>query len=431
MGRYVKVTVSAEGLFAVAQRSWSTIGIVGRAIGSNFTVDTAYLIKSPTEAKDLFDESSALYQSILLAFQNGATEIWAIPTAVTAETPEPFAGDGNTKEFTLSKIPTQPIDSVTINAVPQVEGTDFTVDYGNSKIIFNTAPPSGSPAGDIIVGYSTHSTVQFQSALTVLEDYDVQLVCGAMIFDSLLFDDLLNHTVAMEPTKPRMGIYMLKNGETTLTLASLLASKLSILIAHKSLKDVSAACIGRIASLRPWESLTLKDVGGLEQTSKFTNTEIAAFDGAFIVTMLDPPLLTGIAVVFSNGWNLDPTRTLGFIDQVRVVHYLPSILELGLTNPNVIGKMRMNRAGLRQLNSFIASLLNPQVSAGAIDNYTIINPALNLFEKQNPDAADLDAIENLQATRSLSGAYQIQVQVVYAGAIEFISMELELTGGVA
>jgi hypothetical protein len=430
MGRYINVTVSAEGLFAVAPQSWSTIGIVGRAIGSNFTVNTAYLIKSPTEAKDLFDESSALYQSILLAFQNGATEIWAVPADVGAETPENFAGDGNTKEFTLLKSPAQPLDGVTINSVPQVEGVDFTVDYGNGKVTFETAPPSGSPAGDIVVSYSTHSTIQLSAALTVLEDFRVQLVCGAMIFDSALLAEIRDHVIAMEATKPRMGVYMLKNGETSVTLATTLASKLNVLIAHKSLKDVAAACIGRIASLRPWESLTLKSVEGLEQIEKFTNTEVAAFDAVFIVTMLDPPLLTGIAVVFSNGWNLDPARTLGFIDQVRVVHYITGILEFGLTNPNVIGKMRMNRAGLRQLNAFIASLLNPQVKAEAIDNYVIVNPALNLFEKPNPDSADIAEIEALQASRRLNGAYQIQIKIIYSGAIEFISIELELRGGI-
>ncbi len=431
MGRYIKVTVSTEGLFAVAQRSWSIIGVVGRALGSNFTVNTAYLIKTPTEAKDLFGANSALYKSILLAFSNGATDIWAVPAAVTEETPEAFAGDGDTTEFTLSKLPTQAIDEVTINAVVQVEGTDFTVDYSNSKIIFAVAPPTGSPAGDIIVTYSTHSTVQLEAALTEMENHDVNLIFGAMIFDSTLLVVIKAHVDAMEATSSRMGIYMLKNGETTVTLATTLQSELSILIAHKSLKDAAAACTGRIASLRPWDSLTLKDVGDLEQSSKFTNTEVAAFDAVFIVTMLDPPLLTGIAVVFSNAWTLDAARTLGFIDQVRVIHYITSILELGLTNPNVIGKMKMNRSGLRQLNAFTASLLNPQLNVGAIDNYSIVNPALNLFEKPNPDAADISAIQSLQASRRLNGAYKLQIQVIYAGAIEFISMELELTGGVA
>lgn len=429
MGRYINVTVSAEGLFQVAQRSWGRIGIVGRKLGSNSVINTAYLIKSPTEAKDLFGAESPLYKSILLAFQNGATEIYAIPADTSAETPETFSGDGNTVEFSLTEFPVMPLDSVQISSVPKEEGVDFEVDYGNKKIIFFTAPAVGT--NNIVINYSSHSTTNIQNALTELENWDVQIVCGANIYDDVLLEDISDHVIAMEATSPRIGVYHLKNGETTLTLATTLASKLNILIAHKSLNDVAAACAGKIASLRPWESLTLKPVEGLEQSGKFTNTEIAAFDGAFIVTMFDPPLLTGTAVVFSNGWNLDPLRTLGFIDQVRVIHYLTSILELGLTNPNVIGKMRMNRAGLRQLNAFIASLLNPQVNAGAIDAFTIFNPALNLFEKQNPDASDIAAITSLQASRTLSGAYQIQVQVVYAGAIEFISLELELTGGVA
>ena len=115
MGRYLSVTISTEGLYRVGSRSFGTVGIVGHGVGAGFSVDTAYTIRSPAEAATLFGATSALYQSILLLFSNGATEVIAVPAAATAEgASEDFNGDGSTTEFTITKIPVQPIDQVEI-----------------------------------------------------------------------------------------------------------------------------------------------------------------------------------------------------------------------------------------------------------------------------------------------------------------------------
>ena len=428
MGRYVKVVIDTTGLYKVGARGWSDVGIVGCGVGSGFTVNTAYVIRSPLDAKTLFGETSALYKSILLLFSNGASKVIAVPADVAEQTPETFSGDDSETEFTLSGIPAQPMGAVTISAVPQVEGTDFYVDYGNGKVIFYTAPAIG--VNNISITYSLHTSVQLNSALSEMENQNVQLLVGAMIFDAALIGNLKTHCDTMKTVNALIGVFMLKYGETTVTLATTLASECSILLGHKSLKDPAAALCGVIAGLRPWKDLTMKYVSDTEQSGVFSNTEQTAFDDAQIIHLFDPPKLTGSSVVVSLGTTLDDTATLIFIDQVRVAHHIAGVLEFGLTNPNVIGAMKMNRNGLRELNAYITSLLNPWVKAGEIDNFTINNPALTLFEIDEPTAPDISNMAALQSSRKLNGAYVCGAEVVYSGTIIYIEFNLSLVGGV-
>jgi len=428
MGRYLQIAISTDGLYTVGSRSWGNVGIVGRGIGAGFTANEAYTIRSPADAETLFGITSSLYKSILLLFENGATKVIAVAAEVTADSQELFNGDGSTKVFTVTEIPVQPLDTVAVDAGAKTEGIDFTVDYGNKQIIFVVAPPAGTD--NVAIDYSRHSVAHIQAGLAALTTEDVQIMVLAQTYETTLLSELKTHCVATESTSPRRGYYMLPNGSTTLTLATTLASYLSTLIAHKSLKDAAAGCAGKVASLAPWKDLTMKTVSGLQQSGRFTQSEIDAFDEVFIVTMFDPPKLTGTAVVFSTGWTIDDTAAFQFIDQIRVAFHLTGVLDYGLTNPNIIGELKMNRSGLQQLDTYMRSLLTPWVNAGEIDNYVIDNPALRLFELTEPEASEVAAMAALQAARRVEGAYQVGVQLIYSGTIIFLKMNVSLTGGV-
>ena len=431
MGRYVTVVISTEGAYQVGSRGWGDIGMIGRSVATGVgagELNTAYVITSPSDAQTLFGGDSALYNSILLAFDNGATKVLAVPTDVTEQLPETFNGDDSTTEFELTSIPTQPIDEVTLGGVPQTEGVDFYVDYGNKTIIFYDAPITG--VDNVSITYSIHELTDIQDALDVLAEKDVQITVGSMIFDSAYLSEIKDYVIAATEL-PRIGVYMLKNGETAVTLAATLESEKSILIAHKSYKDVASAVAGRIAGFEPWTDLTAKDIKGIEQGDRaFTNTEIAAFDAVHIITMYDPPKFSGSAERISTGWTLDPSGSLIFIDQIRTILHLAGVIDFGLNNPNIIGSLRMNRSGLRELNVYIAGLLNPYVRSGAIERYEIRNPALDLFSKAEFTDEDIAEIQNLQASRRLEGTYVIEIKFIYSGTIIFIGVKAFLTGGV-
>lgn len=424
--RYVKAIVSTEGGASVAQQSYSNIGLVGRALGSGFTVDTKYQIDNPRTAKDLFGVESALYKSILHLFENGATTVYAVPADVTSETQVTKSGDDNTVEFDIGDIPSQPLDSVTIASVPQVEGTDFIVDYGNGKITFTTAPPTGTD--NIAIDFSKHTVAQIQSALSILElKKNIQIVLGAMMFESTLLSEIKDHAdtmLAVGARGARMAVFMLKKGETTTTLATTLAGYKNILIAHNSLEDVASILAGRIAGLRPWDSLIKRSLEGLNQTLSFTPTEQGNFDDEQIIFTYEDNL----GFVVSTAFTLDSTGNLLRIDRVRTLLYIAAQLEASLDSINVIGTLRMNLNGLSELNSYIESVLQPFVNIGAINSFTIDNPAYTLFSKTDPTQADQAAKSALQITPRLEGTYVILIGLNYSGTMEYIELNVSLSG---
>jgi len=79
---------------------------------------------------------------------NGTKYIKAVATQQ-----DTFDGDGSTKEFALTYDDIlHGSVTVTVDNDEKTEGTDYTVDYEAGKIIFGTAPASGT--GNIVVDYS-------------------------------------------------------------------------------------------------------------------------------------------------------------------------------------------------------------------------------------------------------------------------------------
>ena len=428
--KYVNANINTEGLFRTSTVPYGIIGMVGKMTSEgSASIGQTYLVRSPNSAKDLFGIKSALYESIAIAFQNGASQIYAVPADVSVETlDETFSGDESTTEFTLANQPAQPLESVTIDTTPQVEGIDFDVDYGNKKIIFTSAPETG--VNNISVDYNQHSISDIETALGLLEQKQVNIIIGALINDETLLEAIYDHVITQTDLE-RIGVYMLKNGETATTFADIIASSKSVLIAHKSLnKDVASAFAGRIAGLRPWESLTMKPLVGIQQGDRaFSPTEFQAFDNKQINVSVDPPKLTGSGEVVSIGWTLDDTGTLVFIDQVRIALFIGEVLEVGLTNPSIIGKLPINRTGLKELDTKASAILQPWQNVGAFDRFTLVNSARVLFELTNPTPEEITARANLQASRNLSDPYAYGVEIVYAGKIIYIQVELSLIGG--
>jgi len=424
MGRYVQVDAVAEGTSRQPTPSYGNIGIVGRGIGSGFTVDQAYSIRDPNDAKVLFDSTSALYNSILTAFTNGASRVFAVPAAVTAATQETFSGTGSQTEFVLAAIPAPPMDGVTVDAAAQVEGTDFIVDYGNKTLIFTEAPALGTD--NIEVDYSSHTATQVEDALVALEQLDVQFVFGAMLFDSALLSEIDSHIDAMASTAfPRRGVYQLAKGETSTTLATTLVGERNILGAHQTYDDFAAAMSGAMAGYKPWESLTKKPII-ITQTERFTQTEIDAFDAAQIVHAFP---LTGSQIVFSTGVCLDSTGNFYWIDIGRVLDYFRVFLEAAAQSAPIIGVIRITRAGMRELDNYLAGLLNPYVRSGVLQAFEINNRARTLLEIVDPDASEIAEIQALQSSRRLEDPYHTTIKLFYAGSPDFLEIELVITTG--
>ncbi len=277
----------------------------------------------------------------------------------------------------------------------------------------------------------------------------INIVCLSKTTDAQSITDLKDHVEQASPndaggggTRPRIGVAMLpkegwKNGtgKPSQKLADFgidWTSSRMALIAHKSDDDVAAAAAGVIARYDPWISLTMKSVTGISQTESFTDSEMAVWldpeaQGivqARVNPIVDPEFLAGAGLVMGESYTADGTGQRLYIDIVRTIDDLAFRLKAHLTNPNVIGTMRINRPGLTGLRTVVAALLDSRVAVGEIDSYSIDIPLLGILQKDPAQRTpeETQQINTVQNSRRL----EFSVSVDYAGAIHYLIVTLKL-----
>ena len=162
-------------------------------------------------------------------------------------TSETFSGDAVETEFTVSNTDLLCINTVTISAVAQVKYQDYDIDLVNNKIVFKSAPASGSD--NIAVNYdyntSTKSWIYVSEARprTKLVRTDFPLVTVAPITGSSSFmgfnsdKNLSEQTFQVDiVTREKLvatDYVVVKNDGTTTTVSeSVQGNKLAQLIAR-------------------------------------------------------------------------------------------------------------------------------------------------------------------------------------------------------
>jgi hypothetical protein len=260
---------------------------------------------------------------------------------------------------------------------------------------------------------------------------------------------LRDHVEAASPndaggggTRPRIGVAMLPregwetrgpNPRPSLSLADFginWTSSRMVLIAHRSRDDVAAAVAGLIARYDPWISLTMKPLTGINQTETFTDAQVLTFIDpesqglaqARINPIIDPEFLAGAGLVMGESYTADGTGQRLYVDIVRTLDDLVFRLRAHLTNPTIIGTLRVNRPGLTGLSTVVAALLDSRVAVGEIDSYTVDIPLLGILMKDPAQrtAAEVQQINNVQNSRRL----EFSVSVDYAGAIHYLVVTL-------
>lgn len=280
-------------------------------------------------------------------------------------------------------------------------------------------------------------------------DRQINIVVLANNTDAAAIGDLREHVEAASPndaggggTRPRIGVAMLppegwtSNGGNPQPSQQLSdfgidwTSSRMVLVAHKSQDDVAAAVAGRISRYDPWISLTMKEVTGISQTDKFSDSEIAVWVDpeaqgiaqARVNPIIDPEFLPGAGLVMGESYTADGTGQRLYIDIVRTIDDIAFRLKANLTNPNVIGTMRVNRVGLTGLRTLVSAQLDARVAAGEIDSYTVDIPLLALLQKDPAQrtAEETQQINDVQNSRRL----EFSVSVDYAGAIHYLIVTL-------
>lgn len=293
-------------------------------------------------------------------------------------------------------------------------------------------------------------------ALTDFANRQINIVCLSNDVDPHHITTLRDHVEAASPndaggggTRPRIGVAMLPEGGIPDSSGKITdkfsdwkdtgdvnspmtwASSRMVFVAHNSPDDVAAAVSGVIAGVDPWISLVLKPVQGITQVGDFTDQALLTFlhpdqtglTQPKVNPVVHPEFLAGSGPVMGEGFTADGTGQRQYIDIVRTIDDIAFRIKATLTSPQVIGTLRINRSGLRILNSILRAMLNTRVGEGEIDGYAIDIPIQAITEKDEKDrTADENAqLQQVQNSRSLA----LNVSVDYSGAIHQLIVTLK------
>lgn len=357
--QFVNISVDTTGLYQVATSDYGTLAIVG--VGDTSVSGSMVPVKltSYAEVDALYPDDSDLALAIKLAFENGASAIWAVDTKVAKTT-----------------------DAI-------------------------------------------------EDALETLETKDVQIVVIANTVetdsDTYISTVLSNHLASS--LTDRVGVFMLASGEdvdtmpSAITTLSTAGNNRLIAVAHNTSADVAAAVAGLISSRKPWESPVNQPLEGVANTADFTTTQVTAMINARINYIFDPLYLSGTGNVLRTGYTLGTTaQGIHYIDVRRTIDDISYKLKAGLTNPNIIGKLRINRSGVSELIEYITGILQPCVVSEEIDSFNVDIPIASILAKDVTarTPAEVTTLTNSRTSRTVTGSVIIE----YSGAIHTLNLTL-------
>lgn len=288
-----------------------------------------------------------------------------------------------------------------------------------------------SPGPSLVWAIRTDEDVA--DSFAVVGKLDVQIV---MLADKPLNDAnsadvklLASHVATLSGAgggdgKERIGVTMLDKTAAASTAAGLVAGlglsvSRMVVVAHKSDGDAAAAVAGTIAGYEPHISLILKPVG-LTMANTFDDSEIETLNSAGVNWLTRPTLIPGTGLYMGEGY-ISGSANVRYIDIIRTLDDVTFRLKAQLIQS--IGVLRINRPGIRSLESQMASVLEPLKQREVIDNYDIFLPVLVLLDKDPATLSDLEAqeLKNIRNSRTVDSI----ITVTYAGAIHRLNITLK------
>lgn len=331
-----------------------------------------------------------------------------------------IVGDGDTAET----------DPILIGSVSEAVTTFSTSALGNGvkAALLNGASKVWA------VDTSTVTLASVKTALGKIEGYDVQVVALAGIVeaaDNAYISDALANHVAAGATE-RIGVFQLDKAEDASTMPTTIGGLLTanssrlVGIAHNSTSEVACAVAGLIAGLKVDASILDKPITNVTQTVGFTRTQISALETLQINVLGKPTYNQSNSPVLMSAYTLGTSASgINYIDTRRVVDDLAYKLKTTLTNPNIIGEVKINKTGLSILLNRISGLMQDCVTNGEIDSYKVVIPVLNALSKSSDSRSDGEntLITTSRTSRTVSG----QIEVEYSGVLHFINIAVNIS----
>ncbi|MGA5823982.1 hypothetical protein ACPC54_39820 [Kitasatospora sp. NPDC094028] len=436
--KYIDVTPISE-LFAPAVRAFGDIAVVGRGeFGSAASPPKPFT--SPGAAVTALKGGGT---TTLAAAATSGASVVVVPVNVQPNTKVRIGTDPGSEVHTVTGVQSTAGPPATFSLTLDkplkagfAGGTAVTQDNDSDllraiRTAFGQSPPPTKVWG-VQVDYAA-TAAQWETALGEVDKLDVQIVLLAGVplnsGNAATLGQLASHVSdpGLGDGKERIGVAML---DPTLAVAD--AVKLNaapvknermVLVAHKSDDDVAAAMAGVIAGYRPHISLLLKPIN-IRMTELFSDPDIDVLDAGLVNWITSPVLLPGQALYLGEGYTSDSSHDKKYIDIVRTIDDVNFRIKAALIE--AIGNLRISRVGLRSIVTIVQSVLSPLVSQGVIEGFNVVIPLLVLLDR---DPASLSPAETQEiATARADRTVDMTIEVVYAGAIHRLTINLDFTG---
>ncbi len=441
---YIDVNIQTEGVVATAVRAVGKLSIVG--FSTVVTTGTPREHSSVSDINTTYGATSAVARSAREAITNGANPVIIVPVDATnvqymdGGSPGPDSFSTDATEVSLTDFPalgTLTAVEGTISAPTKtlVEGPDpavhdYIVDVGNKKVIFH-AGKEPSASGEI--EYKVILEADLATGLVNLESEDVNFVTIAYALGNT---DLLSgssssletHIVSTSTgSKPRMGIAANAKDITTLTLANGLVNDRIAIFHHKSYYDVAAIVGGAMSTYKPQESMALKPVTGDLSTGNFSDANYITYRANQVNSLMKHSKIPTPAYRIAESFTLSTDAFKKYIDTVRVIDDSSFKIEAALTNPALLGSVRLATVpGMNRLRTILNRVMASMVKDGEIDSYAYEIPGEEIVRKSLGDRtpeekATLDA---MVASRN----FQVVVSVKYSGSVHTLDVDITYSG---
>jgi hypothetical protein len=392
--RYVNIYVTTS-FFAPQYISWGNGGVIGD--GENTLLPSQpFLLTKPSGSNfDLISEDSELYQAVTDFFsQPNTNTLWVMNSPSEGATIEDEAilpiDDTDDRLFQIRSTNFESLNSVyemASGTYQEVDASEYAVDTETGIVTFTDAQTNNL--------YANYTVDAYGYALKQMMSKDIQIIFKAGETNLTNLQRLIDHAeLASSCQRFRMAFGMMPSGQALDSdwlsdLAGLRSNRFAY-IAHKCEDSDAAACVaGTACGKLPNDSLTLENVVcDQDSTDPWTDDEEYSFNQNQIIA-LQPNRWVGSGVTCLNTYNMSGSSTDKWVDLIRTSDYLSLLLISRLTNPNIIGGIGFNKAGMAMLDTQIRAALAPALTKNIIDSLdAIVNPLKVIILKGDDASAE-------------------------------------------
>ncbi len=385
---YVNVFIDTSALVPVAQRAPGVVAVVGQADAAAAAAEN-----TPTEVTD-HDSIMALFSKA-----NAANTLTRSLDLVLAQDPRPSKIYGvrtNTaKDYAPALAGLEAADDVTFVCL----------------------------ANEATVGNASAGVNPATGLMALLEHVETMSASGSKRMGVAMIDPKIARTPTYAADVLAVGSYgKLTSDDGRMILIAARGATNDPGNNAAPASDAAAAAMGAIAGYAPSISMVLKQVRGFQMpiTSQYTPSEITTLAGAGAIPLIDPALIPGTGLYFSDGGTLSADAARNYIDIVRVLDDIEFRLRAGLIG--AVGDSRITKAGLTSIRIRIEGILGPLLQAAVIDDYDVVIPLLAILSlpESARSVSDEAQVVTARSTRQVS----VLVSITYGPAVHRLNVTL-------